>query len=537
MHLAVENMLATALAHLEAGRFDLAEELCRPILAERPNDIVALQCAAFAVMRAGRPDQAVPFLQRATKAKRGDTGLLSNLGVALKTAGRLEEAVKVYRKALKGEPNSGQTWFNLGNALKDMKRHDEAEVAYRRAIATENCGDGSAVYCNLGLLQEGRGDYDAAIASYQLALRARPASPNLHFNLGNALRGKLSLDEAIHAYDRALQLQPGYPDARLNQSLAFLLKGDFARGFAGFEARLDTNEVVQRGFRRPLWRGEPLSGRCLLLHAEQGYGDTIQFLRYLPELDRRGGRIVVEVPPALRRLVERKVEHDALGGIEILSAGDALPAFDFHLPFMSLPNVFGFDASAIPGTPPYLWADPVAVEHWRNRLAGDDAVRIGVVWAGSPTHRNDHNRSIKPAALRPLFDLSGGTARRFYSLQVDASEADLAAFNGSITDLAPFLHDFTDTAAVICVLDLIICVDTSVAHLAAALGQRVELLLPYNPDWRWLLERSDSPWYPTVHLNRQRSPGDWSSVVAALAAELRCGGRFNKQELAFKSQA
>ena len=465
MHLAVENLLAAALAHLNAGRFDLAEELCRPILAERPNDIVALQCAAFAAMRAGKPDQAVPFLQRATKAKRGDAGLLSNLGVALKAARRLEEAEEVYRKALKADSNSGQTWFNLGNTLKEMKRHDEAEAAYRRSIATGNCGDGSAVYCNLGMLLEGRGDYDAAITAYRQALGARPGSPMLHFNLGNALRGKLALDEAVRAYDRALQLQPNYPDATLNQSLAFLQQGDFARGFAGFEARLDTNEVVRRGFHRPLWRGEPLAGRCLLLHAEQGYGDTIQFLRYLPELDARAGRVVVEVPPALRRLVERKVEHDALGRIEVLSAGEALPAFDFHLPFMSLPNVFGFDASAIPGTTPYLWADPTAVKRWTDRLAGDDSLRIGVVWAGSPTHRNDHNRSIKPAALRPLFDPlpSSGIERRFYSLQVGAKQADLAAFERSVTDLAPFLHDFTDTAAVISALDVVICVDTAVA--------------------------------------------------------------------------
>jgi len=226
----------------------------------------------------------------------------------------------------------------------------------------------------------------------------------------------------------------------------------------------------------------------------------------------------------LRRLVERKVRHDALDQVEVVSRGDALPAFDFHVAFMSLPHVVGFNPDEIPGATPYLWPDPAAVENWTARLARENSLRIGLVWAGNPSHRNDRNRSIKPTALLPLFDTSPSseTGRHFFSLQIGASAADLATFPpGSVTDLAPFLHDLADTAAVVCALDAIICVDTSVAHLAAALGRPVELLLPYNPDWRWLLDRPDSPWYPTVRLNRQKSPGDWGGVVASLAAELQ----------------
>jgi tetratricopeptide (TPR) repeat protein len=516
---------AAALANLEAGRFDEVEALCRPILAKRPNDIVALQCLGAASLRAGKPDEAVAYLRRASKARRGDVGLLTNLGVALKVAGRIEEAVKTYGLALKAAPHAGETWFNLGNALKDLGRLGEAEQAFRKAIAAGNCSAGGAnVYCNLGLLWEDCGAFDAAIAAYQQTLKLRPNHPELYYNLGNALRGKLALDEAIGAYDTALRLRPEYPQARLNQSLAFLQKGDFARGFAGYEARLDTDEVERRGFSAPQWTGEPLMSRTLLLHAEQGLGDTIQFLRYLPTLNRLGSRIVLEVHPALRRLVDRKIEHDALGCVAAVSRGDELPPFDVQLHIMSLPYVLGFDLANIPGTSPYMWPDPVALQDWTARLHDRSSIRIGLVWAGNRKHRNDRNRSMAPATLLPLLEgpWSDGRERRFFSLQVGASAADLATFPpGAVTDLAPFLNDFDDTAAAICALDLVVCVDTSVAHLAAALGKRVELLLPYNPDWRWLLDRAESPWYPTVRIHRQTSVGDWSGVMATLASELQ----------------
>jgi hypothetical protein len=230
------------------------------------------------------------------------------------------------------------------------------------------------------------------------------------------------------------------------------------------------------------------------------------------------------VHAALRRIVEHKIEHDALGCVEVISRGDVLPSFDFHLHMMSLPHVLGFDPDKIPGTSPYLWPDPVVLQHWSSRVADASSLRIGLAWAGNPKHRNDRNRSIKPAALLPLLERppTDGSDRRFFSLQVGASAADLAVFPpGMVTDLAPSLNDFADTAAAICALDLIICVDTSVAHLAAALGKQVELLLPCNPDWRWLLYRSDSPWYPTIRIHRQKSHGDWTEVVAALATDLQ----------------
>ncbi|QPF93911.1 tetratricopeptide repeat protein [Bradyrhizobium commune] len=525
MDIAAENMLATAISRLSAGRFGEVEALCRPILARYPQHVGALHCMAQAVSRSGRPDDALPFLRRAIKVQPGDAGLLTNFGVTLRAAGKLDEAVKAYRQALQEAPEVGDIWFNLGNALRENEREGEAEAAYTRAIATGNCTNGgAAVHANHGLLLEDRGDFVAAIAAHREATRLLPDMAEYHYNLGNALRANLRLDDAVHAYDAALRLRPGYPEAILNQSLAFLLQGDFSRGLAGYEARLLTAEVERRNFAPPLWRGEPLAKRVLLLHAEQGLGDTIQFLRYLPLLNERAGHVLVEIPPALRRLTERKVTREGLAQVSVVSRSETLPRFDFHIPFMSLPHAVGFDVQDIPGGVPYLSADPAVVETWSARVGSEDALRVGLVWAGNPTHRNDRNRSIKPKSLLPLLEAKAATPIRFFSLQVGARAGNIRSFpRGRVTDLAPHLGDLDDTAAAICTLDLVICVDTSVAHLAAALGKPVELLLPYNPDWRWLLDRLDSPWYPTVHLRRQSTPGDWTGVVAELAADLASG--------------
>lgn len=518
------DALAAALEHLAAGRLGDAEALCQAILAQRPNETAALHCLGLAALRGGRADRAVACLARAANLAPGDPAVLTNLGSACRAVGQLDYAVVAFDAALRIDPRAGETLFNLGNALRALQRSDAAETAYRRAIAAGNCRHGgAAVYGNLGLLLEERGAIEDAIAAHREALRRRPDLAEYHYNLGNALRAALALDEAIAAYDRALALRPNYPEAQLNQSLALLLKGDFTRGWAGWESRLQTAEVEQRGFVEPLWNGEPLAGRSLLLHAEQGLGDTIQFLRYLPALDRRGGRVIVEIPKTLRQLVETKVRDERLGSTEVRERGETLPRFDCHLPFMSLPKIMRFDGSTAAVGSAYLRPDAEAAARWQARLAVGDIKRIGLVWAGNPRHRNDRNRSIPPAALLPLLDgsLCDNSERRIFSLQVGEVAAGLAQFPaGSITDLAPSLHDFGETAAVVAALDLIVTVDTSVAHLAGALGKPVELLLPYVPDWRWLLDRADSPWYPSFRIHRQRSAGDWAGVIAGLAAVL-----------------
>jgi tetratricopeptide (TPR) repeat protein len=520
----VHDALSAALTHLGTGHLNEAEALCREVLKQRPRDVAALHCLDLAALRSGRSDQATSFLRRAAKLAPGDLALLTNLGVALKTAGQPEEAVIVYQTALQIAPQAGETLFNLGNALFALRRFEESESAYRRAIAAGNCRTaGAGVYSNLGLLFEERGALDEAIAAHQNAILRRPDFAAYHYNLGNSLRGKLSLDAAICAYDRALALQPDYPDARLNQSLVFLLQGDFRRGWERFEWRLQTNEVEQRSFSAPLWGGEPLTGRRLLLHAEQGLGDTIQCLRYLPILAGRGERVVIEVQPSLRRLVDGMIARGPFPLIEARSRGEVLPAFDCHLPLMSLHRVFRAGCRAVSAVAPYIQPEPEILARWQDRLSSDGDIRIGLVWAGNPQHRNDRNRSIAPAELLPLLSatLFAERGRRFFSLQLGAAAQGISAFPaGLVTDLAPFLHDFAETAGAIAALDLLICVDTSVAHLAGALGRPVRVLLPYAPDWRWLLDRADNIWYPTMRLHRQKSPGAWADAVASVAAEL-----------------
>jgi tetratricopeptide (TPR) repeat protein len=521
---AAKKALSEALAHLDGGRHDVAEALCLEILEQYPRDVPALHCLGLALLPSGRPEQAVATLRRAAKRAPRDLLLLTNLGVALKAAGRLEEAVIIYQAALRIAPQAGETLFNLGNALLALGRRDESESAYRRAIAAGNCrAAGAGVYCNLGRLLEERGALDEAVAAYRNAILGLPDLPENHYNLGNALRARLALDEAVRAYDRALELRPFYPNARLNQSLVFLLRGDFGRGWEGFEWRLQTDEVERRHLSAPFWRGEALAGRCLLLHAEQGLGDTIQCLRYLPTLAARGGRVILEVQPSLRRLVDDMIDRGRLPSIEVRSRGEELPAFDCHLPLMSLHRLFHAGGPAVPDNAPYIRPDPEMVARWQDRLGGNGEIRIGLVWAGNPQHRNDRNRSIPPAALLPILTAppSAERSRRFFSLQVGPAASGLSAFPDKlVTDLGPFLHDFADTAAAIAGLDLIICVDTSVAHLAGAIGRPVRLLLPHAPDWRWLLDRSDSIWYPGMRLYRQSSPGDWTAPVANVAAEL-----------------
>lgn len=519
-----DNAMMTAFAHLAAGRLDEAEAISRAILASQPNHPGALHCLGLVLLRGGRPDAAVAELSRAASLDPRDTALAANLGVALRAAGRIEEAVAAYQAVLRIAPDDGDTLFRLGNALLALGRDREAEQSYRQAIASGTCRDGGAgAYANLGLLLEERGAYDQAAEAHREAIRRRPAFAEYHYNLGNALRGRLALDEAVRAYGDALALKPDYPEARLNQSLALLALGDFARGWEGFEARLHSGEVEDRGFEAPMWDGRPLAGRRLLVHAEQGHGDTIQCLRYLPALAELGGTVVIEVQPALRRLVEINLPHDAKASFAVVGRGDALPEFDFHLPVMSLHRICKAGQPSFAAAVPHIDPEPESAARWRARLRTDGAMTIALTWSGNPQHRYDRFRSIPTGALVPLLAARGGSGRerRFFGLQAGVSTEGVLTFPaGWVTDLSPYLTDFAATAGAISAVDVVITVDTAVAHLAGAMGRPVSLMLPYAADWRWQLGRADSPWYPTMKLYRQPALGDWASVVSRVAADL-----------------
>jgi hypothetical protein len=369
------------------------------------------------------------------------------------------------------------------------------------------------VHCDLGIALGAVGEFDEAIAACRQAIALKPDYAGAHNNLGVSLMAVGGLDEAVEAFRRAIALKPDLADAHNNLGMTLLQNGRFEEGWAEYEWRWKTRQHLAGGARRfeaPLWNGEAIGSRVILLHAEQGLGDTLQFCRYAPVVAATG-RTVLEVQPPLVRLLS-----GLRGVIEVVARGDALPSFDLQCPLLSLPRALGTTLDTIPAATPYLAADPALARVWRERLSRLDGLRVGLVWAGGKKldpawAAADRRRSVALDTMAPLGDVAGVS---FVSLQKGepASQA-LNPPNGmAVYDSTADLHDFADTAALIDVLDLVISVDTAVAHLAGALGKPVWLVNRFDTDWRWLLNRDDSPWYPTLRQFRQRAPGDWHSV-------------------------
>jgi tetratricopeptide (TPR) repeat protein len=440
-----------------------------------------------------------------------------NRGNCLLALGRAEAAAEAYRAALRIWPGYAIAHANLGSALHALGRFEEAEARQRAALRLEP--DYADAHSNLGnaLLVQGR--FDEAIAAFRAALRLRPDFAEAHANLGAALRDAGDIAEALLHCEAAIELQPARPDARFNRALALLTAGRYEDGWAEHEQRLALPHYPKRDLGRPQWRGEPLEGRRILLHAEQGLGDTIQFVRFAPLVAALGGQVILAVQKPLAGLLSR-----VKGVAGIVACGETLPGFDLHCPMMSLPHALGTSLATIPAAP-YLAADAARVQGWAARLPAGPGKRVGLVWAGSPrpnepqNHYADRRRSLR---LRSLAPLAGVPGVQFVSLQLGAPAAEAAAppAGMALVDLTAEIADFEDTAALVAGLDLVIAVDTSVAHLAAAMGKPVWLLSRADACWRWLAGREDSPWYPGLRLFRQARPGEWGPVIARVAAEL-----------------
>jgi Tfp pilus assembly protein PilF len=429
-----------------------------------------------------------------------------NLGVLFQEMGQSDQAIGCYRHALQCKPDLAPAWGNLGVALRNTHRGQEAVDSFRQALRLQPGEPG--VLNNLGNALLAQQQYAEAIACFRDGLRRTPANPGIHLNLGNALRASGHVGEAIQSLRQALELRPDFAEAHWDLAFALLLQGDFTQGFQEYEWRWRRPDFPRRQFDSPLWLGEDLAGRTLLVHTEQGAGDNLQFVRFVGALAERGARVVLECQPFLAALFE-----SAPGAPQIIPRGDALPEVDWHLPLLSLPQRLGITLDTIPARTPYL--QPPA----RRRVVlppprgqQDARLKVGLVWRGNPQHPNDRQRSIPLASLEPLFAVPGVA---FYNLQVAPGPqfAGEAASQPALIPLEGLLRDFADTAALVDQLDLVISVDTSVAHLAGALGQPAWVLLPFAPDWRWLLGREDTPWYPTLRLFRQSAPGDWSAVI------------------------
>ena len=450
-----------------------------------------------------------------------EAGACLQRGFDLHRAGQMDAAEPCYRAALQRRPEFPAAWANLGLLRMAAGALDEAEQHQREALRLDPAFPGATL--NLAVALQSRGRLQEAEAVYRDALRLGADAAQVHNNLGVLLRELGRVAEAEANCREALRLRPDMADAQANLAMVLLLTGRWAEAWPYYEARWRIGDLAaaRRAFAPPLWTGEqPVAGRTILLHAEQGFGDTLQFCRYAPLVAARGGRVVLEVQPPLVRLLA------GLRGIaQVVAQGDALPDFDLHCPLMSLPRAFGTTPETVPGNVPYLAADPALADAWRDVLAALPGRRVGLVWAGSGrawlAHAAalDRRRSMRLADMAPLGSVRGCS---FVSLQLGPPAAQLnePPEGLPVYDVADRLGDFADTAALVANLDLVITVDTAVAHLAGALGRPVWLLNRFDSCWRWLLGRDDSLWYPGLRQFRRDGQEDWASVMQRVADAL-----------------
>ncbi len=513
---APSGVLEDALALHRAGQLADAERLYQSFLARQPDDPDALHLLGVLHHQQGRHARAVELIGRAIALRPGAPVFHSNLAEVLRVLGEHERAAEACRTALRLKPDYPGALNNLGLALRGLGRHAEAIEHFRRALALDpECAD---VHNNLGDSLRREGQTAEAEAALQEALRLQPDYAEAHNNLALLRLRQGRLDEALAGFTEAVRIKPDYADTRCNRGMAWLLLGDFARGWPEYEWRRRTKGVAPRTFPQPDWDGSPLQGRKIFLYAEQGLGDAIQFVRYAPLVKEKGGVVLVEAPPRLLPLLKSCPGIDSL-----VPAGGLLPPFDTQSPLLSLPGLLGTTLATIPAAVPYLSPDPDLVRRWREELKRVPGFRVGIAWQGSPTYGDDQLRSIPLRRFAPLARLPGV---RLVSLQKGPGTEQLTAVGREwgIHDLGPGLDQergaFMDTAAIMACLDLVVISDSAIAHLAGALAVPTWVALPDACDWRWLLERTDSPWYPTLRLFRQRRGGSWDEVFARIAEEL-----------------
>lgn len=503
------------------GQLDEAIAAYRQALACQPDLPETLSNLGNALRDKGQLDEAISCCQRALALRPDYPNALTNLGNALHDKGHLDEAIACHRRAIAMNPNIPEAHSNLGNTLKDKRMTDEAIAAYRQAIVLRP--DFPEAHSNLGIALKDKGQFADALASLRHAIALKPDYAEPHSNLGTVFCERGQVDEGIACYRRAIVLKPGLAEVHSDLAHALLVQMNFAEGWEEYEWRWELKESipVRPNFSQPAWDGSPLAGRTILLHAEQGFGDTLQFIRYLPLVQQRGGKVILQCQPELLRLFQMTADR-----IPMVARGQPLPAFDVHCPLLSLPRLFGTEVTTIPQNVPYLCADPADVGLWQGRLAAHgSSLKVGIVWAGDAgqdhleASRIDQRRSMRLSQFAPLAGVPGVV---FVSLQKGRPKAQAQTPPASMVllDWTDELKDFADTAALVTNLDLVITVDTAVAHLAGAMGRPVWLLNRFDTCWRWMLAREDTPWYPTMRLFRQQKAGEWEPVIRRVADEL-----------------
>lgn len=434
-------------------------------------------------------------------------GELYAVGISLLQVGKTREALFQFRKALDIEPDFSDAALALAHCLHMLREYQEALAVYDRLLTIEPSL--AAAWNNQGttLLEMCR--YEEARASFTRTLELDPALHDARVALATCCQALGLLDQAMSACDTVLAAVPEHAEAHWNKSLLLLLNGDYRQGWREYEWRWQKRNFTSplKRFTQPRWDGEGVAGKTVLVHAEQGFGDTLQFCRYLPLVVQRGARVVFECHPPLVGLMECLAEN-----LDVVALGQPLPHFDLHLPLLSLPLMFGTTLETIPADIPYLAPPAALLSSWRGLLPDESRLKVGLCWAGKSYP--DPGRSCPVELLAPLAEINDVS---WFSLQM--------GWRGSLpirlNDLTEHIRDFGDTAALISRLDVVITIDTAVAHLAGALGKPTWLLLPSAPDWRWMRERNDSPWYPSMRLFRQRVQGGWAECIAEVISALR----------------
>jgi len=537
--------LQEAVALHQQGQLAAAEKGYTRVLKSFPDQFDALHLLGLLKLQSGKASEAQRLITSALKVAPHAPDAHANMGLVLGALKRPADALASFDKALALAPDHFEAQANRATVLLDLSRPKDALAALDRVLAREPRHLPSRVNRANALMALSQ--HDAAIAEYDAALALNPNDLKALFNRANALfragryaeslagfdrllalapqhvealssRGLVQQalgrhEDALASYAKAIALSKDHVDAHFNEALALLTVGDYARGFAEYEWRWKRVGLARRSFGKPLWLGEyPLGRKTILLHAEQGLGDTIQFARYALMIARGGAKVVLEVQAELKDLLS------GLEGVTVVARGAALPPCDVHCPLGSLPFALKTTTETVPTGIPYLRANPQRVAKWRSRfevLPG--GLRVALAWAGNPAHINDRNRSIALARLKPLLETGGMS---FIGIQRDVPESDRAALGErKIMHLGDELTDFDDTAAILSLCDRVITVDTSVAHLAGALHRDTWVLLPFWPDWRWTLTGETSPWYPDMRLFRQGADGDWDAVIARVKAE------------------
>lgn len=532
---------------IKAGQYAQAALLYEKVLELDPNDLNSLINLGTFQVQTGSIHQGLQLIEQALISAPDNISALNTRANAFKALKRYQEALETYNQVIQMQPGFADAWANRGNLLREMNQYPEALESYNQALGLkpeevnflnqralllrelQRCEEAiadlkkalqikpeyAAAYFNLANLHVNQNQVELALQCFNQALAINPQYADAYNNRSNLFKSLNRLDAALEDCERAIQIKPDYVEAHWNQALLYLLKGDYIKGWEAYEWRWKRSDrqFHERYQPLPRWTGQQdISGKNIVLHAEQGFGDTIQFCRYVPVIAAQGANVYLDVPPPLRRLLSSLDSK-----VQILGLKTQKIKIDLHTPMMSLPWIFKHDLHDIPSPGAYLAAEQADIKRWSEKLNVKRRKRVGLAWAGNPDHTNDHRRSVALSALKPLFEMDF----EFHSIQKDIPEKDRAVLG----DLKRKFHhhdldDFADTAALIHHLDLVITIDSAVAHLSAALGCPTWIMLPYAPDFRWMLNRSDSLWYPSVRLFRQSSINDWDSLIEQIGREL-----------------